>query len=221
MKKLISLVTALVIILSLTSCNTKTDEMQSQINDLQSQVSSLQSEVVPESSEPIPEEDIPEESVPTIDLKPLAEKIIKECPPPDGVELVIDTEDIIATFRDTENYDFDTTINILPDNAIEGFVRIYNPNLETGTYYIVIAKLQNEEYARIAQKLEKATRHKMLTDNGYYFNKASEIFKNTYSDRYVDNTDIYMYDIMITDDAKSSINQTALDIIFDYIKESN
>ena len=159
MKKLIAILTLITtIVISLTSCNTPTNEavstpsekeltssdLERKISDLQSQIDEIKGNTSSVESS-IPEIDI--------DLKVLSDKIIAECQPPDGVELVIDTENINDVFNLNKDSLEQNPKNQVDVNKINDFIRIYNPNPTTPeeVYNIVIVKISDEDTLKSAR----------------------------------------------------------------------
>jgi len=159
MKKLIAILTLITTIaISLTSCNTPTNEavstpsekeltssdLERKISDLQSQIDEIKGNTSSVESS-IPEIDI--------DLKVLSDKIIAECQPPDGVELVIDTENINDVFNLNKDSLEQNPKNQVDVNKIDDFIRIYNPNPTTPeeVYNIVIVKISDEDTLKSAR----------------------------------------------------------------------
>lgn len=124
---------ALSLIFTLSACSSTTNseeaELKQQVSELQSQVNSLEEQVNPKP------EIIPEEDIPDVDLMELAKKIVAECPPPEGVELVYDTENVEDMFNKGEDKE-----NYVDLNNIDKVIRVYCTTPNESIYYFVIAK---------------------------------------------------------------------------------
>lgn len=185
MKKLFIILLAILISTSLlTSCSAngaKVSDLEKQVTELQSQVDQLQSQVTP------PSQTFTEEELLDVDLKELAEKIIAECPPPEGVELVWDYKSKDKVFN------LDNEEEIVDLSLIEEFLWIYNSDSclisnNNSTEYIfntVLVKLSsnvdNNTYERsLRQSIRKLLDGKVKVLNLHLRDNKDNILYNIY-----------------------------------------